>query len=291
MKIVNICYDDWANFMYQQHEALLSVGIESHAYKLSKHPFSYTNEATIITLDELKNIEADLFIIYHSDIELKPFVNGRVIYYHTGSKYRLNKIKIQKSVNDAELNLIALPEFHNTGLSNEIYLIGATPEPNGVQTVTNRFAHYPSNPEVKGTDLIIKTFNELSIPLATSLERVSYSEQLKRMANCFVYVELFAPLQGSMQYGSFGMTALEAASYRCVVITNNVTGQQLYKDTYGHCELEIANTLSELKTKIKYWNDNETTEKAERTFNWWQRNHSYKATGTRFAEILRGLLR
>jgi len=59
MKVANICIDDWANFMFQQHEALLTVGVDSVCYKVNKHPFNYDKEATIILPIDIKEAIKD----------------------------------------------------------------------------------------------------------------------------------------------------------------------------------------------------------------------------------------
>lgn len=286
MKVINICADDHANFMYQIHKSLLSVGVDSYAYKLTPHPFNYAEQADIISVNLLSALEVDLILIHHSDWELEQYVKCPVGYYHTGTKFRQGKSTIIPKVNNALVNLIALPEFHNQGLTNEYYVIGSTAEPKGSIGVKCKFGHYPSNPHVKGTDTIIKAFSEVNVPLNVSTDRVDYDSQLKRMQEAQIIVELFNPMLNGNFYGSFGMTALEAASYRKVVLTQNITGQELYRKTYGECELVICNTYQDLKANILKYNNEEIYQKANNTYLWWGRNHSEYATGERLADIL-----
>ena len=291
MKVVNICVDDHANFMWNIHKSLLTVGIDSYAYKLNPHPFNYPEQAYLINPNLLRTLEADIILIHHSDWELEKHFTDRIAYFHTGTKFRTMKQSIIPMVNYAELNLIALPEFHNVGLKNEHYVIGAVEEPNGSIGTEYKFGHFPSNPDVKGTETIIRAFNETSVPLTWSTDKVGYEEQLERMRKAQVIVELFNPMLGGNFYGSFGMTALEAASYRKVVLTQNVTGQELYKRTYGDCELVICNTYNELKQNILKYNSIDIHEKANETYLWWRAKHSPAATGQRIAELLSGVCR
>ena len=99
------------------------------------------------------------------------------------------------------------------------------------------------------------------------------------------------PMLNGNFYGSFGMTALEGASYKKIVLTQNITGQELYKNTYGDCELVICNTYNELKKNILNYKDGETHQKANDTYLWWERNHSEYATGSRLADILNRVCR
>ena len=291
MKVVNICVDDHANFMWNIHKSLLTVGVDSYAYKLNPHPFNYPEQADLINPSLLNTIEADIVLIHHSDWELEKFFTDRIAYFHTGTKYRTRKDTIRQQTQYAELNLIALPEFHNTGLTNEHYVIGSVEEPKGAIGVDYKFGHFPSNPDVKGTDIIIKAFKDAGVPLTVSTERVGYAEQLNRMQKAQVIVELFNPMLGGNMYGSFGMTALEAASYRKVVLTHNITGQELYQKTYGECELVICNTYNELKNNILKYNNIDVYEKANATYLWWTTKHSPRATGQRVAELLNGVCR
>lgn len=291
MRVINVCVDDHANFMWNIHKSLLLNGVESYAYKLNPHPFNYPEQADIISIDLLTTLEADIVLIHHSDCELEKYFVDRIAYFHTGTKFRNGKQSIVPMVNHAELNLIALPEFHNVGLKNEHYVIGAVDEPNGSIGVEYKFGHFPSNPSVKGTETIVKAFHETSVQLTWSTDKVSYEQQLNRMRKAQVIVELFNPMLGANFYGSFGMTALEAASYRKVVLTQNITGQKLYEQTYGDCELVICNTYADLKQNILKYNSIDVYEKANETYLWWRAKHSPHATGQRVAELLAGVCR
>lgn len=287
MKVVSICVDDHANFMYNHHIGLGMNRVDSYCYKLNHHPFKYEREATLITLEGLKELKADVFIIFHSDYELRPYINGPVVYYHTGTKFRQNSANIIYHTDDAIMSLIALPEFHNIGLKNQKYLIGSVE-----QHHTNRYAngnvfgHFPSNPSVKGTGQILEWFDSVGVDYKVDATTMPYPMHIKRLDDCDIYVELFNPHQGKKVYGSFGMTALEAAQLGKVVITQNLTGMNLYMNTYGECELEIGNTAEQFKQLIRKYKDADVQEKSERTIQWFNEKHSQRATGLRLKRLL-----
>lgn len=285
MKVVNICVDDHANFMYQQHLSLLLAKVDSQCFKLNRHPFKYSDEATIIEFEKISELRADLFIIYHSDYELQPLIKGNVIYYHTGTKFRQLQ---DKSIFNNHVNLIALPEFNNL-IPNQYYLIGGVNQREYIAPTGNTFSHFPSNPSVKGTDLIRATFANLRIPIKISEQRLSNEDYLKELSQSDIYVELFSPKQGAQMYGSFGMTALEAASFGKVVLTQNLTGKELYEKTYGECELVFFDNQEELIRKISIFAKTDISEKSIKTYNWFTKNHSLFATGQRFRGILEKL--
>jgi hypothetical protein len=290
MKVVSLCVDDYANFMYAQHLALKSVGVDSECYKLQPHVYKYPNQAKVIRKSAIGSIRADVFLIFHSHIEVLPRLdlsnNPQVIHVHTATRFRQNHEAIAEKVKDCK-NIIALPEF--AGLcANQFYMVGAI-EPNGIElniTGYNRFAHYPSNPKIKGSADIFKCIREVGVSIQTG-ENVPYQAHMKRMQTCDVYIEMLAATQGTEQYGSFGMTALEAASMGKVVITNNLHGQELYRSTYGDCELVIANTKDELIKSIKQYQHGSTSTKALATYNWWRDKHSLEPTGQRLLQIIR----
>jgi len=153
-------------------------------------------------------------------------------------------------------------------------------------TGLNRFAHYPSNPQVKGTDMILRCAQDARVKVMTG-GILPYEEHIRRLnTQCDIYIEMMNCKQGEKQYGSFGMTALEAASLGKVVITNNATGQDLYQSTYGDCELVIANTNHELIQSLQAYATINTSEKANATLQWFKKKHSQQATGKRLLRII-----
>lgn len=295
MKVVSVCSDDWANFQYQFSESLRAVGVDSYSYCLNNHVFEYPKQSTKVNASDLYKLteDADFVVIHHSCLELLPYVHhNNLIHYAAGTKYRQGHEQLNKIL---EPKLIALPEFKEHA-TNAHYVVGAVDtdylQPNfNLFCEGARFAHYPSNPDVKGTSKILDLMRELNIPVNHSLGRVSYSEQIERMKDCSVYIELLSPTQGGRKYGSFGMTCLEAAALGKVVVTQNLTGDQLYKDTYGEfVPLAVDNDLHFKRMVISIMaHQNNLIEAQKDSREWVVNNHSYKATGERLVKIFNDL--
>lgn len=289
MKVISLCQDDYANFMYCQHLAMLSVGIQSECYKTQPHVYKYPEQATVIKTRRIETMKADVYLIFHTNTTLVQYINTQnnptIIYVHTGTRFRQAPRRYTDETK-ANGNIICLPEF-KFHLPNADYIVG-TIDTRIIQirpAITNRFAHYPSNAEVKGSVVIEKVCRNLGVNLLTG-PNTNYQAHLTRLKHCDIYIEMFKTEQNGKNYGSFGMTALEAASMGKVVITNNTTGQQLYEQTYGNCELVICNTEQELSDTIKYYKDAPTTIKGRSTLEWFKQNHSFEATGTRFKNAI-----
>lgn len=303
MRICNISFDDYANFAHENANALRSVGVDCLDFKRVKHPFSYTSESEKVSISRIQKeiLEADIIQLFHSDSTFLNFCvenNKRVVVYHTGTTYRLNPILCNRIFNDkVERCFTDQCEFIGLGMKNETYIATAVNTdsivPNA-ETPINLFAHYPSNSAVKGTEEIKRMlFEELNKNIVSQdiskivglydidTCKVDHKNQLIRMSNCDCYIELFNLSQSGKQYGCFGVTAFEAAALGCIVITNNVR-QDVYKNTYGDCGLIIVNTEEDFKEAIRdvlHITPVEILKKRERSRNWVEKNHSYKATG------------
>lgn len=298
MKVVNVSSSDWANFSYQFSESLKSVGIDSHSYCLAPHAFAYPKQSTVVGIDDLKGLtlDADFVVVHHSCAELLPYIHHRkLIHYAAGTKYRQEYQHLNEAFKDAT-TFIALPEFQKL-TDNFHYVVGAidTDALNVPLKITEKapvFGHFPSNPGVKGTYEITSTLAEMGVRYVSSSDRVGYQEQLKRLQECDVYVELLADTQGGKPYGSFGMTALEAAALGKIVITQSNNDDGLYNQTYGFCGLNFAKDKQKLKQHIQVLSNYQgdyLLGQMRVTRDWVVNNHSYKATGERVLKILNGL--
>lgn len=286
MKVLNICRDDWANFAYDNAMALRSVGVDCSAYKLNPHVFKYGDEANVSSEANIVNKikEADVVQIFHSDRSFLHHCKGkRVIVYHTGTVYRQNHKMFNDIFNPVvDRSVIALGEFHNLGAKNEIYMVGAIDETKYEfirQRGIHLFAHYPSNEKVKGTEKILEMMS--GYKLAYSSDKVPVKEQYERMQACDIYIELFSPDQDGKKYGSWGITALEAAAMGKIVVTQNLSSK-VYEDNYGECPLFLCETEDDFrKTIYKLANASETYIKYRRILSrqWIEKKHSYRASG------------
>ena len=294
MKVVNLTYSDYSNFAYMNCQALRAVGIDCYALTATEHKFNYANSSTLTSYEKMNEFckDADLIKIFHSSELLYKNITlkgKRVFVYHTGTPYRMEPKRMNELWNPVvERVFIDSPEFYILGGKNVTYIATAIDtskipySPSGNKKIV--FGHYPSIPEVKGTDKIVEMMRKHRVKFNYSVHRVASEENLKRMKFCDVYIELFAPMQGEKIYGSFGVTAFEASAMGKQVITNSVI-HQVYTHTYGSDELLIANTEQEFHSAIeraRSFNPND----GERIRQWIEDKHSLKATG----EYLSGFL-
>lgn len=298
MKVVSVCSSDWANFSHNFSESLKAVGVESYSYCLAPHPFGYENQSTVVSVGDLKELtsDADFTIVHHSCAELLPYINyKKLIHYAAGTKYRQEHHTLNHLFKDAT-TFIALPEFQKL-TNNFHYIVGAIDtqalsSPLGVRENGPVFGHFPSNPGVKGTSEITSLLAECGVNYVSSSDRVSHNEQIKRMRECDVYVELLSSHQGGKPYGSFGMTTLEAAAMGKIVITQSNNDEGLYNQTYGFCGLNFAKDRQKLKQHIQTlanYKGDYLLGQMKVTRDWVESNHSFRATGERALKILNGI--
>lgn len=296
MRVLNISTADNANFAHDNARALISVGVDCEDVKTSRHPFRYNTESAIMSIRQItdKAREFDVLQIFHSEPRILQAVRNlgkTLVVYNTGSIYRVNPTAYNNLFNPyVSKTISALGELVDLGAKNETYIVGAIDVPPLVNTRTAfKFAHYPSNAKVKGTAEITKAMVGYDFHYNTDI--VKFSTQLLRMQMCRVYIELFKPELNGKPYGSFGITALEAAAMGKVVVTQNLS-KDVYTKYYGECPLILCDTLEAFKTNIKMLDelsDNELRALQLKTYDWVERNHSYNATGLRIKSILDGL--
>lgn len=302
MKVLNIAYDDYANFSYDNCQALKSIGIYADSCKRLKHPFNYENESIVI--DHTKIIELikkyDIIQLMHSDhtyLEICAELGKKVVVYHTGTRYRQEPDKYNSIFNPmVERSFTDQCEFIGLGMKNETYIATAIDHEkfkpkHWLKTEPYTIGHYPSNPIVKGTDKIIELIGQLRAPniFRLSTDKVSHIEQMRRMSQCDIYIEMFQPTLNGKQYGCYGVTAFEAASMEKIVITNNVK-EEVYTNSYGSAPgLFIANTEESFLITLENILSQSTSfisELQQKSRQWIIEKHSYKATGERIAKLL-----
>lgn len=295
MKVGLLCSQDWANFQWGLTKSLQAVGVETISYKLGRHLFGYEEQCEVITVPKIKETfgDCDVVLLVHSDWELMEYLTCRVIPVHTGTKYRQHHEQINTYF-DRRLSIIALPEFQKYA-PNYKYLVGAMEVEREVKPVGEKLVvgHFPSNPGVKGTNEIMQVLYQLQdsndFAIVHSTERVSHEESLNRINDCDIYVELLAKTQGGKPYGSFGMTALEAACLGKIVITQNLNDEGLYGRTYGPCLLNFIQNESDLKKTLSMllqYKGEYLTGQMDATKQWVKKYHSYKSTGEKLLSYL-----
>lgn len=280
--------EDHANYLYNINESL-KLYCDTVACKLAKHPFNYENELKIIGVHEITETykDCDLVIICHSDWELIQYLPGkRLGHVATGSKYRTRPEFINEQFKGS-IQFTDQTEFMK--LSNFIYL----PVPidtNKIKPIEREvkdpilFAHYPSNSGVKGSEVIDSVM--VGKNYKTSRVRVFHKEQLERMQDCDVYIELFQPTLDGREYGCYGVTAFEAAAMGKPVITM-CKDKEVYESAFGLSPFLIANTVEELRAYVNVMNAERVLNSKDKIRQHMVDNHSFEASGLRLYNILK----
>lgn len=293
--VLNLCQWDHANFAYDNMMSLRSVGVDCHGMKLEPHAFGYPQQLPVKKKWDICQAaaNADVVQIFHSSrtiLNVIRHLRKKTIVYHCSSDYRSNPTMMNSAFNPyVERSVLCLGEFWGLGAKNPVYMIGGidctqNAQNARVQSVQDKktiFAHYPSNHEIKGTTEILNAFNQANVDLICSTIKVNSEEQLERMNQCDVYVELFKPQLHGRPYGSFGITALEAAAMGKIVVTQCLTSD-LYEQHYGELPFFCVENYSHLVGTIRHISKldrDQVTELQKQTRMWFERNHGYESTG------------
>jgi len=252
MKIALISDQDFGNLGYQYADALCQVGIESKSFSLTKHPYSYERQSVIVKPEELSDSiqKYDIVILMHTSIKLIKYIGDRPWFVmHGGSRYRQGHEAANEVLKNAKGAIIQTPDLLGLGAINE-ELICAPIDLNRIPYIPfhkakHRFGHYPSNIQSKGTNQIKLAANQARIDLDVNTQLLPHRDNLKRIGECEVYIELFNPLQRGKPYGTFGITALEAALIGRPVITM-CANYDKYMERYDNDYFDIVTTEAEL---------------------------------------------
>jgi len=304
MKVINLSWADHANFAYNNCLALNAAGVECHSFARNKHPYGYTEQSAIMNLGKVVEIcsqaDVDIIQIFHSDercLDLVKDLGKKLVVYHTGTTFRQNAEHINRKFNPVvEMTLTDSPEFMFMGCKNIKYVAHAvdTDKIKPVENPENKiftFGHFPSRAATKGTPAIKAMMAELSkshkFEFICDEVNVSHGENLKRIAKCDAYIEMFATKQGNQEYGSFGVTAFEVSAMGIPVITNMVH-PEVYENAYGvYQELFIANSKDEFSRIINLLLSLSALDRLRSdTRNWIVEKHSLLATGNYLKSIL-----
>lgn len=297
MKVLSVSENDYGNYGHNFSKALQSIGVDSIDLCLSPHPFGYATESKVVKIhdmvDQMK--QADVVVVHHSLPSLfelaKNNCKGRVIVTHTGTRYREGHESLEilfkgtTCITDHSEFLVINPNLHYIVSPVELELAPLVKD-------HLRFAHYPSNSEVKGTAKILEMIapfkNKIDFRVGT--KTVDHAQQLQRMANCDVYIELFKPELNGQPYGCFGVTALEAAAMGRIVVTNNLY-PEVYQKAYGRLPFTIANTekvFTNVIGNLMKMDLGMVRDMQKQTHEIMQDNHSYQATGRKILSVING---
>jgi len=283
---------DYANLLANQANALRSIGVDVIDVTLSPHTFNYPSQSKVVSRETFKTLsqEAEHVLIGHSCPTLFGLnQNPSFSVYHTGTRYRESPQYFNDLFQSAKVHLTDQTEFMVKRKME--YVVSAVdeslykPKEIGKKLI---IGHYPSNPEVKGTNEIIemlKPFRD-TFEIRVGLKQVSHAEQIKRMQECDVYIELFKPELNGRPYGCFGVTALEAAMMGKLVITQDLEGRT-YKEAYGEHPFITVKNKYQFQSAIEDSQKYLTMARAERIHLETKERHGYKATGERLKQLLR----
>lgn len=302
--ILFLSSNDYANYSHDMATAYRTTGADVIDLVRYRHLNEYESQSTAVPygsmIPQIKR--ADEIHIMHSCPHILDLVlthnNGAKLYvWHTGTRYRQEPDRFNAMFNPhVEKSFIALGEFSGLGAKNEEYIVGAidTDKIKPSQPVNERVQvyHLPSNPKVKGTDKILDMVQDVEIDFdfVYDVSRKPYSEQLRLMQLCDIYIELFAPTQDGKPYGSWGITALEAAAMGKVVFTQQFS-VEVYQRAYGRMpQLVLCHTEEAFKKQLAHFASQPKLIKAaqESTRKWVVENHSYLATGKKLLDAIQG---
>ena len=295
IRVLNIASNDYANMSHNNANALRSIGVYCNDYVLATHPFGYTSQSKAVSKNRIKDIvnTFDVVQIFHTcPILLNEVLNanfkGKIIVYHSGTRYRDEPEFYNRIFNKVVYRCITdQTEFMELGAKDIAYLAPHT----DLKPVEKRkdgkliIGHYPSNPLVKGT----KEIREMLEPFKDDFEiRIDetilpHEENLKRIGECHIYIELFKPELNGKPYGCFGVTAFEATALGCIVLTNDLH-ESVYNNIYEHQPFCIANDELKFKAFIKLFKGCTESMPVSTTF---YNNHSIESTGKRILELIK----
>jgi hypothetical protein len=284
-------YSDYSNLCFNFSQSLKAVGVESDCLNLIPHEYAYATQGRVVTIEEMSDamLQADHIIIGHSS----PFIfnlckySGKLLYpLHTGTIYRRNPTKFNTLYNRyCDKTLTDSPEFYHLGANNIVY-ISAAIDTEEIQMIpdTNTeitFGHFPSKGGFKGTEKIKEMMASMpQVKFVCDETIVPHEENLKRIASTSVYIEMFSPSQEGNEYGSWGVTASEAAALGRIVITNALH-RDVYEQAYGELPFFIANTEDQFKASVLTLHNMPSLVKNIQSAHrkWVEEKHSFMATG------------
>ena len=301
--ILFLCDNDWANHMHNMANALRLAGIDCIDVKTVPHGYNYESESQIKLRSEVNLlIEAsDIIVVFHSCINSYTAVlkyklpSAKIYVFHTGNFYRKKSAWCNRAFNMVYGTLTNHCEFFKLGAKNMQYVERCVDIKDYMafkHQVNSpiKIAHYPSNPEIKGTDKIVSMMDEIkgNFDFIYSKEIFTHSENMKRISDCDVYIELFKPQIEGFEYGHYGYAALEAASCGKIVITQNLN-KDIYEKIYGECPMILVANEKEFKDAILMVSNIEKLAISNfqtKIYTWVKEKHSYRATGERLKQIL-----
>ena len=293
MRVLNISTHDFSNMSHENANALRSIGVNCKDYSIHPHPYGYETESKKCTpgwiMDNYRDF--DIIQVFHSDAMLYKLVrhHPNVVVYHTGTRYRENKPSFDELFKGRKI-ITDQCEFllHNTNFEYLAPHTSLKPVDYSQRKGNVILGHYPSNHKVKGTlaiEKMVKPFSNI-YDVRMDIRLVPHNENLKRVSECDVYIELFAPTQNGKPYGCFGVSAFEATALGCLVVTNNIN-RSAYEDVYGQHPFLVPNSEDEFKEILKKLHDRDYVNEVKKVLHEnFKSKHGINETGMRIKELL-----
>lgn len=296
MRVLCVSENDYGNYSHNFSKALRSVGVDCWDLVNSLHPFGYESQSVRWDVPHMVSQMkvSDVVIVHHSHPVLfelaKNNCPGKVFVTHTGTRYREGHKELDLLFKDTPA-ITDQTEFF--AINPDLHYIVSPVEFELAPVIRQKpimIGHFPSNREVKGSDKIIEMLRPFKDKFHHNwaFKIVSHAEQLERMRDCDVYIELFKPELNGRPYGCFGVTALEAAAMGKIVITNNLY-PEVYSNVYGRLPFTIANTEKVFTNAVNGLINLDLQmirDMQRQTWEIMRENHSYKATGERILKVI-----
>jgi hypothetical protein len=291
MRVLNISKHDYANMSHQNANALRAVGVDVDDVCIKHHLFLYNSQSKRVHIDWIRHHFAmyDVVQVFHSDPIIYDMVkeHPNVVVYHTGTQYRQHKaqsdemFKGRKIITDQCEFLLHNPTFHYLAPHTNL-------KPINKANKKLVIGHYPSNQDVKGTvkiEEMLRPFKNM-FDIRINVKKTTHEDNLKRMAQCDIYIELFNEEQKGQPYGCFGVTAFEATALGCLVITQNIN-KSAYEDVYGVHPFLIANDEKTFNSYLLGLSDRENFEITKESFHaGFYEKHGIVQTGLRIKSLI-----
>lgn len=316
--VLFLCWDDNANTMYRFWQCAKYLGLHSVMFKGKTHPFGYPNQAPIhpsLAHDPISSSPTTIMApgieslinsahVVHLGASTYPMAavdwkRINVVVQHGGTVYRQNPTACNNLFNQfANKAVIQCPDLLGLGANNESWIYYPVDTVNIKPDFSSKdnipiIGHFPSNPKVKGTDLIELVLADLAndgykFVYNGTTDRVPWAHNLRRMSECDIIIEGCQQEQNGKAYCEWGNTALEASALGCSVVTHHA-GYEKYSTDYGAVFGPlVANSRRELYANVSsLLGDLERLDRHKRECRAWaEKYHSIPATATRLWDLV-----
>ena len=227
LDVLMLTNNDWANTGHRFSQCLRMLGLEVRLLKGRKHPCNYPEQgevhkaitegcdndlAVVVRAPELRPLAEEAKVLHFiastfvdTGIDL---AKKNVVVQHNGTVYRLHHESHNRFFNRyVDATVIQMPELLRLGAKNETWISFPVDTKElvfhgglcGRDKV--KVGHFPSNPEVKGTDVVLRAVARLENDAAirdrfeyvgvrdSRPGRLPWEVNLDRMRGCDVLIE------------------------------------------------------------------------------------------------------